>query len=203
MPDKRSKDDPFANAEKSFAKALGTWTDVSVHALQAQGANDVAQTAAAFKNFLFRLLRSFFARLKQVIAQLDPFGAAQAIGSFVEAGIDDMLDDFNKLLDDLAAVPGAVADAAIGALLGIVEAIKKAFHLILDGIKLPHLTQPVELFLDLIDNILGNIAEMVSGVAGKSAKTFRNNMYGQLAMIRAADAARAGVVIPEDRRDDL
>ena len=129
-------------------------------------------------------------------------GVAQAVGSFVASGVEDLIDGFNELLGELAEGTAAVSDAAIGAVLGIVEAIKKVFHLILDAIKLPHITRPAELFLDMIDNVLGDIAEMVSAVSGKMARTFRNNMYGQLAMIRAADAARDGYGPVDERRDD-
>ena len=125
-----------------------------------------------------------------------------AVGTFVSAGIEDLMDGLNDFLDDIGNQAGAASDAAIGAVLGIVEAIKKTFHLILDGLKLPAITGPVELLLDLIDNVLGNIAELVSPSAGKTAKTLRTNMYGQLAAIRSAEAARSGRSKPDERRED-
>lgn len=202
MPSIDKDSAPFAAAEKKFADGVGKWAMIAAQSITDQGATDIARVIEALRRFLGSNVKALFTRLRQILDQLDPFGLAQTVGQFVEAGIEDLLDDLNKLLDDLLAAPGAVADAVIGAVLGIVEAIKKAFHLILDGIKLPHLTQPVELFLDLIDNVIGNIAELVSTITGKSAKTFRTNMYGQLAMIRAADAARSGVVLAEERREE-
>ena len=195
-------DDPFAGVEKKLADGLGRWTTLAADTVQARGAADVASVVRKFQKFLFKLVRSLFQKMREILNQLDPFGVAQAVGSFVASGVEDLIDGFNELLGELAEGTAAVSDAAIGAVLGIVEAIKKVFHLILDAIKLPHITRPAELFLDMIDNVLGDIAEMVSAVSGKMARTFRNNMYGQLAMIRAADAARDGYGPVDERRDD-
>ena len=202
MADKKPDKDPFATSEAKFSKALGKWSDMAANTLVAQGASDVAQVVVALKRFLSNLVKSLFSRLRQILGQIDPFAAAGAVGTFVSAGIEDLMDALNDLLEDITGATGAASDAVVGAVLGIVEAIKKAFHLILDGMKLPAITGPVELFLDLIDNVLGNIAELVSPNAGKTAKMLRTNMYGQLAAIRSADAARSGRFKPDERREE-
>ena len=192
--------DPFKGSEAKFSKALGQWSDLAAQTVTAQGLPDVGGVIIRLKDFLLGLVAKLFESLKETIAPLNPI--LGNISEIVSGTIDNMLDGLIKLLEDLADAPGAVTDAAIGAVLGLVEAIKKTLHLLLDGIKLPELTAPVELLLDLIDNVLGNIAELVSPKAGHTAKIFRNNMYGQLAAIRAADAARGGRFSAEERRDE-
>lgn len=198
MADKKSKKDPFEATEAGFSKAMEGWGELASRTIAAQGAPDVLPVVQRLKQFAVKLVKSLFERLRQVLGQLDPFGAAGAVGTMISAGIEDLLKSINELIDDLLAAGGAATDTAVAAILGLVEAIKKLFHLILDGLKLPLITQPVEIFLDLIDNVLGNIAELISPKAGKMARQFRNDMYGQLYAIRRADAARSGRFAPAE-----
>lgn len=198
MPTERTPKDPFAKAEAGLAKAMDGWSRLAIQNVEAQGIAAVGGVIAKLKKFLGKLVKSLFGAIRKVFEQLDPFGTAQALGSFVAAGVEDLIDDINDLIKDILDAPGAITDAAIAAVLGLIEAVKKTIHLILDGIKNPVLTQPVEIFLDLIDNVLGNIAELISPAAGKTAHRFRTNMYGQLYAIRRADAARFGRFSPSD-----
>lgn len=192
--------DPLRGSEAKFAKALGQWSDLAAQTVTAQGLPDVGGVIIRLKEFLLGLVSRLFKALKQTLEPLNPI--LGNISEIVSETIDNMLDGLIKLLEELADAPGAVTEDAIGAVLGLIEAIKKTLHLLIDGIKLPDLTAPVELLLNLIDNVLGNIAELVSPKAGHTAKVFRNNMYGQLAAIRAAEAARSGRFSAEERRDE-
>ena len=203
MADKRTGKDPLGAPEAKFTKALAGWSDLAAKNLEAQGAGDLLGVVAKLKQALLVFARNFWEKLKALIANLDPVGAAGAIGQIVGSGIEDLLDGLNDLIEDLLNTAGAATDAAVGAVLGLIEVVKKLLHLILDGLKVPdHIRKPIEVFLDLIDNVLGNIAELVSSITGKTAKTLRTNMYQQLAQIRTAEAARGGRYRGEDVRDD-
>ncbi|MEP5090947.1 MAG: hypothetical protein ABJR23_16090, partial [Paracoccaceae bacterium] len=106
MADKKSEKDPFASSEVKFSKALGKWSDIAAHTLVAQGASDVAQVISRLKEFIFKLVKSLFSRLRQILGQIDPFAAAGAVGTFVSAGIEDLMDGLNELLDDIGNQAG-------------------------------------------------------------------------------------------------
>ena len=203
MPAEKTPKDPFKKAEVGFSNAMNGWSTLAAQHVSAQGFADVGYVIENFQPLLAHIVRSLFNRLNQVFDQLDPIGAEQGIASFIGAGVEDLLDTVNKLIKDLLNAQGVASDRAIAAVLGLIETVKKTIHLILDGLKNPVLTQNVEIYLDLIDNILGNIAELISPAAGKTAHRFRSNMYGQLYSIRRADAARSGRFVPIDElRDD-
>ncbi|WP_132542462.1 hypothetical protein [Rhodovulum euryhalinum] len=182
-----------------FGAALERWGQQAERTAMAQGAPGQAMVINRLRRRLLVLTTRLWRRIMLLAEQFGLFDLAGEVGAFVEMGIDELLGALEEVLDTLETAGTAAADVVVGAMLGIVEAIKKAIHLVLDRVKLPPVTEPIEAMLDLLDNLIGNIAELVSPKAGAMARTFRSNMYGQLADIRAA---RAGFVIQEaDRKD--
>lgn len=183
---------------RRLGAALERWAGQAERTAQAQGAPGQANAIAILRRRLLNLVTRLWRRIMLLAEQFGLFDLAGEVGAFVEMGIDDLIGALEEILEDMANATTAAADVAVGAVLGIVEAIKKAIHLVLDRVKLPPVTEPIEAMLDLLDNLIGNIAELVSPKAGKLARTFRSNMYGQLAEIRAA---RALLPFPETDRE--
>ena len=190
MAEKTRDADPFDAAGKGFERLLGNWTELSAKRIAADGQMDVAQLLRTFKESLVRLARRIFDTLKDLISTLDPVGAAGALGTFVAAGVQELLDATNDVVQSLLDAIQVAAANSVAAVLGLIEAIKKSIYLILDRFVDPKLTAPITTMLDLVNNLIGNIAEIVSPEAGSKARRFRSDMYGQLYAIRRADAAR-------------
>jgi len=191
MPDPDAPD--LDRLEQSFSRCAERWSTIALRSAAANGAPDtVAKTVAALRSLLVKLIHRLFRIIRELFDTVNPFGLLVPAGAFIEAGLDEMFETLSDLLEEVDTALGAALDAAVAAALALFEAIKKAFHLVLDRVKLPALTEPAELLLDLVNNVMGNIAELVSPAAGQSAIRFRSAMYLQLAEIRSARAARPG-----------
>ena len=60
-------DDPFAGVEKKLADGLGRWTTLAADTVQARGAADVASVVRKFQKFLFKLVRSLFQKMREIL----------------------------------------------------------------------------------------------------------------------------------------
>jgi hypothetical protein len=186
---------PFEAAAKGFGKLVEGWTGGAAQRAVADGLGEAGDVIKGIGAEIGKLGESVWNGLETVLANLDPAGKAEAVAAFVAAGIESMIGTANKLLEALMGGAAAAGVNALGALLGLIEGIKKAIHLVLDQIGNPKLTAPVTIPLDLINNLLGNVAEIVSPEAGAKARRFRSDMYGQLYEVRRAKSALVPVPV--------
>jgi hypothetical protein len=186
---------PFEAAAKGFGKLVEGWTGGAAQRAVADGLGETGDVIKGIGAEIGKLGESVWNGLETVLANLDPAGKAEAVAAFVAAGIESMIATANKLLEALMGGAAAAGVNALGALLGLIEGIKKAIHLVLDQIGNPKLTAPVTIPLDLINNLLGNVAEIVSPEAGAKARRFRSDMYGQLYEVRRAKSALVPVPV--------
>ena len=203
MAKKPTDPDLFKKLRENFLQMTDGFVDIGQRQMAAQAAipapSDLwKRLRAAIQNLVAALFRG----LDTFITHLDPVGKAQAIGGLVGGAVEGLLDAANQLISDIQSGLENAGQTAISMVLGLIEAVKKSIYLVLDGLKVPQLSHPVEVLLDLINNLIGNMAELISPEAGKAARTFRNDMYGQLYAIRRADAARSGRVRREDPVED-
>ncbi|TCP43123.1 hypothetical protein [Rhodovulum marinum] len=182
---------------RRFGAGLERWGRQAARTAQAQGQPGPAEVIGRIATRLPRIVDKLWRKIMALAEQFGLFDLAGAVGAFAEAGIDELMDVLDDLLGMLEDAGTAAADTVIGAVLGVIEAIKKAIHLVLDRVKMPPVTEPIEIILDMLDNLIGNIAELVSPKAGTMARTFRSNMYGQLGDIRAARAALPARAVPD------
>ena len=56
-------------------------------------------------------------------------------------------------------------------------------------------------WIDLLNNLVGNMAEVLSPEAGAMARRFRTDMYAQLFDIRRAEAVYRAVPLVEEAKD--
>lgn len=145
MAKKPERSDPFKGMEAGFMAMTDGWAEVGQRRLTAQGQIGIGDVWSTTKALLHNTVKRLFAALRKMLSHLDPVGAAQAVGGFVAAGVESMIGAATELINGMLEVADTATDAAVEILLGMIEAVKKAIHLILDGIKLPQVTQPVEL----------------------------------------------------------
>lgn len=158
----------------------------------AAGVNAIQQVVRA----ILRMTARVIDLLKRVVAQLPDF-FADTLADVTEM----LVEEVSQLLDDLANLAGAALEAGLGAVLGFIEVVKKTIYLITDYIdrtvgKNP-LTDLIRLHLDILNNLLGHAAELVSPKTGQVARRMRLDMYDQLAAIRIAEGAIALRSIPD------
>jgi len=191
----------FDEVGKKFSGAAQQWGALAQRSAQAQGNEAAAATIGALTEVFQALVGRLTNLLKTTFEDFNPFPNPDPLSAFLDAAIDEVLDGINAILGNLASGSAAILDAAVGSVLGLFEVLKKAIHLVLDRVKLPNITGPIETVLDLINNIIGNIAELVSAAAGRLAGKFRMNMYEQLAAIRAAEGAKPQAFVDDDTSD--
>jgi hypothetical protein len=183
-------EDLLGGASKGFQEMLRGFAEAATQRTKADGQIGVPPVLGAMGGALVDLAEGVFEGLSDVLGGLDPEGAAEAAAAWASSKIQRMIDAVNGLLGEMLAGAGAAAAGALGAVLGLMEAIKKSVHLLLDRFVDPKAAGRVTAPLDLINNLLGNMAEVVSPETGAKARRFRADMYGQLHDVRRADSAR-------------
>lgn len=186
---------PFEAAAKGFGKLVEGWTGGAAQRAVADGLGEAGEVIKGIGAEIGNFGEGVWKGLETILDGLDPAGKAEAFALFAAAGIESMIERANKLLETLLGRAGVVGANALASLLGLIEGIKKAIHLVLDAIGNPKLTAPVTIPLDLINNLLGNVAEIVSPEAGAKARRFRSDMYGQLYEVRRARSALVPVPV--------
>lgn len=191
----------FDELNKKFSTAATGWGGIAQASASAVGNQGAAQAIEGLTKVLAGLIDRLFTKLRETFANFNPFPSPDPLSAFLDAALDEMLDTLIEAVAVLRNTAAAGLDAAAAGLLGLFEAIKKAIHLVLDQVPNKILVGPIEVVLDLINNVIGNIAQLMSDLAGKLATTFRMNMYGQLAASRAAKSARPDAFTEDDTPD--
>jgi len=189
---------PFGEAAKGFGKLVDSWTSGAAQRAIADGLGEAGDVIQGIGAEVVKLGEGVWKGLGSILETLDPASRAEALAAFVSAGIESMIAAANRLLETLLSRTGSLGTNALASLLALIEGIKKAIHLVLDQIGNPKLTAPVTIPLDLINNLLGNVAEIVSPEAGAKARRFRTDMYGQLYEVRRARSAFVPVAVPRE-----
>jgi hypothetical protein len=174
-----------------FEKVIDGWARQAVRVAPMVAAPTPPQVLSRMRDALLRLvgkIMGFLGRLVDLIpVETGPLG--EALGTL----LDSVVDVANGMIEDVAGFAGDAAAAALGAALGVIELIKKTIYLVTDQIakRLPGepLTDLIHLHLDMLNNLLGNMAELVSPKTGQMARRFRADMYEQVAMVRVAQGA--------------
>ncbi|MEO0680872.1 MAG: hypothetical protein AAF192_10715 [Pseudomonadota bacterium] len=192
-------DNPLARLAALFRKILGRVSQLAILVLRRGGAFAGKLDEAAERAIVAPLMGFADALWDGIVDALGGVqDAAEAGAAFVAAGLETLMETADGFLDVLFA---GIEDLAQDGLetgyemaLSLFEAIKKTVHLVLDQLALGKLGEAAagaaQIPLDLIDNLLGNAAEMASPKLGARARVLREDMYGQLRSARAAAAAR-------------
>ena len=142
---------------------------------------------------IFAIVRTLYRQIKDLVRWLRDLvvGLPEAFGELISGATETLIEEVGRILDDIQNLAGQALEAAIGAVFGFFEMIKKMVYLITDYIernfpKNP-LTSLVRLQLDLVNNLLGHLAEQMSPKLGQTARRLRLDMYDQLAAIRIAE----------------
>jgi hypothetical protein len=198
MPDPTSED--HVNAlEKAFTDTVRRWGRAAQTFQPASAAPNPASWIARIVKTMLKLAAKLFGFVRQIVTEGPPALAA-LLGDLAET----LVEEAGGLLEDLADLTGQALETGLGAVLGFIELVKKSIYLVTDFIdkRFPgnDLTAIVRLHLDLIDNLLGQIADLVSPRTGKAARRLRRDMYEQLAAIRVAEGVAPRV--PPDTDGD-
>lgn len=166
--------DGFGRAAESFNAAGGV----------APGAIAIA----AVRRTLSRLVRTLRRWLPEALSELPGI-----FNDLISDATETLTTEVPAILESLADLAGDALEAAISALLGLFEMIKKLIYLITDYIDRTFpkngLTDLIRLQLDLINNLLGQLAELMSPKLGQTARRLKRDMYDQLTAIRVAEGA--------------
>ncbi len=186
----------FGRAFDGAITRFGTALEAANPAGAVTGAIDTFRRLIAFLRKLAAKIVSFLGRLFEALPTLPEFVAEQ-FGDLVTL----IGDELTGVLDDLAEAAGAALDTAISAALAFFELIKKTIYLLTDFTRKTVGDNPlidvIHMYLDLFNNLMGNLAELLSPKFGAKARRIRLDMYGQLAAIRTAQGA-----IAPDRQDE-
>ena len=193
MAHESNSPDPFDKLERDGKRMLDGFERAAIHRLNAQGNTSIVPVATRMLRVIKRLLSKVLKALKRLLGESGLVDLAGTIFEGVSDILQDIMDGALQAIEELLEALDTITDAALGAVLGLIEAFKKVIHLVLDKLPKNPLSDVVELNLDILDNILGNLAEVVSTGTGKLAATFRTNMYDQLYMIRRARGAQGAV----------
>ncbi|MEO1688869.1 MAG: hypothetical protein AAFU61_13280 [Pseudomonadota bacterium] len=200
---------PLARLADLFGRILRRVGELTLTVLRRTGAW-VGKLDEAAERAIVAPLMGFAEALWDGI--VDGLGAAQdaaeAGAAFVAAGLETLMETADGFLDALFA---GIEDLAQDGLetgyemaLSLFEAMKKTVHLVLDQLALGKLGEAAagaaQIPLDLIDNLLGNAAEMASPKLGARARVLREDMYGQLKSAREAAAARGVAGAPDGEK---
>jgi hypothetical protein len=195
MSQSASIGDLLGDAAAGFGELLGGWTEAVTSRAEAEGVPDVAAVLRGMGESVRKLAEKVWAGLEAVLGSAAD--AAEFVAAFVAAGIEELIAAANALLATLNRDTKVIGSRALAALLGLVEAIKKGIHLVVDKAIRPidpRLAAPITVPLDLLNNLIGNMAEVLSPDAGATARRFRSDMYGQLFEVRRAEGAFRPVV---------
>jgi hypothetical protein len=194
--------DLLGDLASGFGELVAGWTEAVAGRAEVEGAPDAATVLRGMGEAVEKAAAAVWKGFEVVLD--GAADAAQVAAAFAAAGIEGLISTAKDLLASLARGTKAVSAAALAGLLGLVEAIKKGIHLVIDKtIRAidPRLATPITLPLDLLNNLLGNMAEVLSPEAGATARRFRTDMYGQLFDIRRAEAAYRAVPLVEEVKD--
>ncbi|MEM6441183.1 MAG: hypothetical protein AAF763_15980 [Pseudomonadota bacterium] len=193
-----SDDHPFARLAVLFRRLLGGVSDLILKLADKVGRGFDKLARNALVTPLLGLADALWGGLAEAAG--DVADAAGAVIDFVGSGVETLLETGVEFVETLLASVDDMAtetlQTGVEIALGLIEGVKKAIHLVLDRIDDSKIGAAVasgpETVLDLIDNMLGNTAELASPALGARARTLRADMYGQLRDVRAAEAAKAG-----------
>lgn len=194
--------DLLGDLASGFGGLLSGWTEAAADRAEVEGVPDVATVLRSMGEGVEKLAAAVWKGFEAVLD--GAADAAEVAAAFAAAGIDGLIAAARQVLDALKRGTKAVSSAALAGLLGLLEAIKKGIHLVVDKTIRPidpRLATPITLPLDLLNNLVGNMAEVLSPEAGATARRFRTDMYGQLFDIRRAEAVFRAVPLVEEVRD--
>jgi hypothetical protein len=185
MPDQTMNDQVDA-LEKAFNDTVQRWGRAAQSFHPAASPLNPTSSIVRIVTTILKVSSRLFKFLKQLITQ-GPAALADILGDLVET----LTSEASAMLDDLAETAGQALETGLGAVLGFVELVKKTIYLITDffdrRFPVKDLTDLIRLQIDIINNLLGHVAELVSPKTGKVARRLRLDMYEQLAAIRVAE----------------